>query len=120
MAGNAEPCWRAACEQAKEGAAQYLDRAQLIKHYFGLRAYQKRHPSEQLDLLYLFWEPLNWAEVDECRRHREELRSLAETVSASQIPFPWMTYNQLWHEWSDVPALEHHAQKLKARYQVRI
>jgi hypothetical protein len=120
LARNAEPCWWAVYEQAKEGAAQHLDRAQLVKHYFGLSAYRKRHPDRQLSLLYLFWEPLNWDEVAECRRHRGELEACAGAVSASCIDFRWTTYSQLWEEWSTVPALAHHAQRLKARYEVRV
>jgi hypothetical protein len=120
LAEKAEPCWRAVYEQAREGAAQYLDRAQLIKHYFGLRAYRECHPDQRLSLLYLFWEPLNWVEVAECKGHREELGSFAQSVSASCSSFRWTTYSQLWEEWSTSPALAHHARRLKARYEVRI
>jgi hypothetical protein len=120
LAQDAEPCWWAVYEQAREGAAQHLDRAQLIKHCFGLSAYRKQHSNQQLSLLYLFWEPLNCEELAECRRHREELEAFAGAVSASCISFRWTTYSQLWEEWSTIPTLAQHAQRLKARYEVRV
>jgi hypothetical protein len=115
-----EPCWQAVYERAKRGERQYLDRAQLIKHHFGLTAYRKGHPGQRLSLLYLFWEPLDWEDVTECRRHREEVAAFAEAVSPSWIDFRWMTYGQLWDEWSAIPALADHASRLKARYEVCI
>jgi hypothetical protein len=117
---ESECCWWNAYEQAKQGGEQHVDRAQLIKHYFGLNRHQKESPERKLTLLYLFWEPLNWQEVAECRQHREELRAFAEVVSASHITFRWMPYTQLWEEWSAVPALEGHVRDLKDRYQVCI
>lgn len=115
---QAEPCWQEAYAHAECGEKQYLDRAQLIKHHFGLRAYQGQHPEQQVHLLYLFWEPLNWCDLPECRQHREELHAFTDLVSSSSLRFRWMTYSQLWEEWSAVPALADHAERLRARYEV--
>lgn len=116
-----DPCWWEVYKQANKGTEGHLDRAQLIKHYFGLNRFQTDHPEcPQLTLLYIFWEPLNWPDVEECRQHREEVKKLAQAVSGSQIKFHWLTYNDLWGDWIAVPDLAAHARSLKARYQVHL
>jgi len=118
---ESDPIWWDAYEKAKGGDPQYLDRAQLVKHYFGLNNFRKKNPEGPgLTLLYIFWEPLNRQDVEECRQHREEVKTFVDSLSNSQIQFQWMTYNDLWEEWSAVPDLATHAQRLKARYQVRL
>jgi hypothetical protein len=113
-----DPCWWGVYEEAKQGTEGHLDRAQLIKHYFGLNEFRLRHcECPKLTLLYLFWEPLNWSELEECRKHRIEVGAFAQAVANSPIEFRWMTYNDLWEEWSAVPDLATHASLLKARYQ---
>jgi hypothetical protein len=112
--------WWELYKEAK-GTEQHLNRAQLIKHYFGLNEFRKKHPEGlESTLLYLFWEPLNGNDVKDCRQHREEVRAFAQAVAASPIKFRWMTYNELWQEWSEIPDLAAHAGRLKARYEVRI
>jgi len=120
LAHETEACWWEVYEQARESTAQHLDCAQLIKHYFGLSAYRKKHPGQALSLLYLFWEPLNWMDVAECKLHRENVAAFARAVSPSRVTFQWVTYSQLWEEWSAVPALTRHAQRLKERYEVYV
>jgi hypothetical protein len=116
-----ETCWWDVYKEARQGAAtQFLDRAQLIKHYFGLNENLKKNPRVSRTLLYIFWEPVNWQTVDECKQHRSELEAFAELVSRSQIPFRWTTYNDLWEGWTAIPALAAHANLLKARYQVSL
>ena len=117
-----EASWWALYDDAKRGAAQHLDRAQLIKHYFGLRKFQSERQTSnvKLTLLYLFWEPLNWNEFEECRRHRAEVEAFSGAVSPSAISFVWTTYGNLWDEWAADPSLAAHVQNLKARYEVRL
>lgn len=116
-----EGSWWAAYEEAKDGAEQFLDRAQLLKHYFGLRRLQRDpDPPKQLTLLYLFWEPLNRNEIDACRVHREQVEAFARTVAGSSISFQWMSYPELWNQWAQLPSLAEHAACLRARYEVDI
>jgi hypothetical protein len=118
---KSDPCWWSAYQEAKTGTVQHLDRAQLVKHYFGLNEFRQRHPEcPTLTLLYLFWEPLNWQDLEECRQHREEVTRFAEAVSSSPIKFRWLTYNDLWAEWSGIPDLIAHARSLKERYEVSL
>jgi hypothetical protein len=118
---KSDPHWWRVYEETKRGAEQHLDRAQLVKHYFGLNKFRGNHP-EGLEptLLYIFWEPLNWQNVDECGKHREEVTTFAEAVFGSPIKFRWMTYNDLWQEWTVIPDLAAHARCLRGRYEVRI
>ena len=121
LAPECDPIWWGVYEQAKRGEEQHLDQAQLIKHYFGLNELRKKNPEgPNLTLLYLFWEPLDWEKVPECKLHHEEVMAFADSLSNSEIHFQWMGYNDLWKEWSAVPELEKHAQLLMERYQVRL
>jgi hypothetical protein len=116
-----DPYWWRVYEEAKKCTEQHLDRAQLVKHYFGLNKFRNAHPEgTEPTLLYIFWEPLNWQDVEECGRHREEIIRFAEAVSRSQVKFRWMTYNDLWGERDAIPDLAGHARPLKARYEVRM
>jgi hypothetical protein len=118
---KSDPYWWGIYKEAKTGKMQYLDRAQLIKHYFGLNELRQYHPKHpKLTLLYAFWEPLNGNDVEECRKHREEVRAFAQAVADSPIKFQWMTYNDLWEEWSAIPDLMAHARSLKERYEVSL
>lgn len=118
---KSEKGWWEAFRIAKAGERQYLDRAQLIKHYFGLKRYQIEHGrGAEITLLYLFWEPLNWNEIKECLKHREQIAEFGKIVSESSISFTWMTYSDLWREWDKVPALTDHVRNLRARYEVSL
>jgi hypothetical protein len=121
LAPECDPIWWNVYEQSKGGEEQHLDRAQLIKHYFGLNKFRQKNPEGlRLTLLYIFWEPLDWEKVPECVQHRKEVKDFAHSLSNSQIRFEWKSYNELWEEWQAVPELEAHAQELKKRYQVRL
>jgi len=116
-----ESIWWDVYLDAKKGVASYLDHAQLVKHYFGLRRYQqKQKDAKRIVLLYLYWEPTNASDIEVCRKHREEVAHLKEAVSNSKITFDAMSYSQLWSQWNDVPELQEHAANLRARYHVAI
>jgi hypothetical protein len=118
---NCDPCWWKVYKETRKGQEQHLDRAQLVKHYFGLNEFRRRHPEcPPLTLLYIFWEPLNWDDQNICRTHRTEVEGFAQIVCDSPIKFRWMTYNDLWEQWSTTADLATHAGHLKARYQVRL
>lgn len=120
LASECDPVWWRAYRQAKEDRTkQHLDRAQLIKHYFGLNKFRQKNPEgPQLTLLYIFWEPQDREKVPACVEHRKEVEVFADSLSNSQIQFQWMSYNELWEKWSAVPELKKHTRLLKERYQV--
>ena len=109
-----EECWWKVLDDAKTAGKRHLDVAQLVKHYFGISNYLRKHGGNAT-LLYLFWEPLNWNKVAVCRQHRAEVEELAKRVRGSRVKFEWKTHPQLWKEWSTVPLLASHATNLKTR-----
>jgi hypothetical protein len=118
---NSDPVWWRVYERAKKGEHHHLDQVQLVKHYFGLNKFRKKNAEGAVPtLLYIFWEPLNWQDVEECRQHRDEVKEFEGSLVGSQIQFRWMSYSDLWEEWRAVPELEKHAQRLMDRYQVRL
>lgn len=116
-----EPSWWSVYQDAKKGIASYLDSAQLVKHYFGLRRYQQQQKgAKKIVLLYLYWEPTNAEDIEVCREHRKEIAQLKEAVSKSEITFNAMSYSQLWSQWNEVPELREHVTNLQSRYHVAI
>lgn len=117
----AEPCWWAVYSDAKHAGPGFLDIAQLVKHYFGLRTYQLNSEKNfKLIFLYLYWEPGNWRDIPPCIKHREEIEQLKSKVSTSSIKFQAMTYSELLEEWASIPGLAKHVANLRARYEIRI
>jgi len=94
----------------------FLDVAQLIKHYLGLR---RCYPQKSVILLYLYWEPLNVQEFEVFQRHRDELIRFAELVNPGDgVRFEHLGYLQLWQEWQK--AGYSHVSRLLERYAVSL
>lgn len=51
-------------------------------------------------LLYLFWEPTDETPSAEFTGHREDLKALADRLSDATVEFAWMSYPELWAQWS--------------------
>ncbi len=99
---------------------RYLDAAQLVKHYLGLRHTFK---TGHLTLLYLYWEPQNPEDDETFTAHRDEIVGFAAMVAGSSIEFRHHSYSQLWDAWSarNEPSwLAQHVRNLKQRYEVPI
>jgi len=114
-----EENWAAWMDEMKKGPKQYLDAAQLVRHYLGLRN-QPEFKGKKIVLLYLFWEPRNWKEFAEYRTHRKELEVFREKVKGSEIAFIWMTYPQLWKQWETLGLYPDHVRELRKRYGLAI
>jgi len=113
-----EPWWNL-LDQVRHWPPAHLDAAQLVKHYLGLR---KQFPtSRKVFLLYLFWKPLNSANIAEYSRHAEDMEKFRNAISESDaVEFMPMDYLQLWESWSGDANLAEHANILKQRYCVEI
>ncbi|MFZ5823514.1 MAG: PGN_0703 family putative restriction endonuclease [Bacillota bacterium] len=104
----------------EEWGFTYLNASQLVKHAFGLINEADGRP---VTLLYLFWEPVNWAEFRIFTEHRREVRRFASLIQGAPIRFEAMTFDQLWTTWALqagpewVPA---HLEALRARYTVTL
>lgn len=109
--------WGRLLEDKRKGKSQYLDVAQLVKHYLGLR---NQYHDRAVFLLYLFWEPINWQESDVFVRHREEISAFSEQVKGSLVTFVAQSYLDLWIEWENYPILTRHLTNLRKRYLIEI
>ncbi|MDZ4801798.1 MAG: hypothetical protein SGI92_26880 [Bryobacteraceae bacterium] len=82
--------------RANPKAFKRLDAPQLVKHALGLATC---FPDEQVTLLYLFWEPVNWHLFRPFQEHRDEMARFAEVVAGCQIRITCMSYPDLWAAW---------------------
>ncbi|MEY4529030.1 MAG: hypothetical protein RL768_2749, partial [Nitrospirota bacterium] len=74
-------------------------------------------------LLYLFWEPTNWNNFDEFKRHRDEVERFSAAMSGDVLRFEALSYLELWEDWQRTPSpdwLSQHMKNLLARYAVEI
>ena len=114
-----EPCWAELMAALKAGPPQYLDGAQLVRHYLGLRN-QPEFKGKKLILLNIFGEPENWADFPEYRQHRAELAAFQEAVKDSEVTFVWLTYPQLWYQWAEQGLAPDHVREIRKRYLLAI
>ncbi len=114
-----EPCWAKLMAALKAGPAQYLDGAQLVRHYLGLRN-QPEFKGKKIILLNIFWEPENWRDFPEYRQHREELAAFQKTVKDSDVTFVWMSYPELWRHWEALGLFPDHVRDLRKKYLLAI
>jgi hypothetical protein len=122
VVASAHPTWRSEYERLVEDPRRfrYLDAAQLVKHYLGLR---RRFKDGPVTLAYLYWEPSNASDVAACVIHRAELTAFAERLGDPQVRFIGKPYHELWDDWatSRHPQwLRNHAAALRRRYDVVI
>lgn len=114
-----EECWARLLDDLKRSPPQYLDAAQLVRHYLGLRN-QPEFKAKKILLLYLFWEPENWADFPEYRQHRAEIAAFQNAVQDSEVTFVWSTYPDLWNQWDALGFAPDHLRELRKRYQLPI
>jgi hypothetical protein len=120
LVGRMGAGWRAEYEalRSDELRFRFLDAAQLVKHYLGLR---NTFPQHRVILVYLYWTPTNASALSVCRIHREEATSFAGRVSDHRVSLVPMTYSDLWRRWQEAGGqLSRHAALLKQRYEVDV
>ncbi|MFH1688907.1 MAG: hypothetical protein ABIE42_01555 [Candidatus Eisenbacteria bacterium] len=88
---------------SEPGRFRYLDAAQLVKHYLGIR-YSLAEEQIPKALLYLFWEPENWPEVPAFSRHRCEVLEFSMAVAGGEVEFTAVSYPELWDSWEELGA----------------
>ncbi len=114
-----EESWAKLLDNLKTSRPQYLDAAQLVRHYLGLRNQPVFH-GRKIILLYLFWEPENWSDFPEYRQHRAELAAFQQAVTDSEVAFVWMTYPDLWRHWDALGFAPGHLRELRQRYSLAL
>jgi len=125
---KADATWRLVYEKLKKApnAFNYLDAAQLIRHYLGLKAQVGtggQHGGKEATLVYLYWEPSNAGDLQACRTHAEEVAAFTSAVNDPGLRFEAMKYSTLWAEWLASPKpswLDHHVSLLVQRYELAL
>lgn len=110
-----EDGWAKLMDALKTGPEQYLDAAQLVRHYLGLRN-QPEFKGKKIILLNIFWEPENGQDFPEYRQHQAELAAFQDAVKDSNVTFVWMTYPELWRQWGTQGLCPDHVRDLRKRY----
>ena len=54
------------------------------------------------------------------QKHRDELNEFAHDVADTSIRFFYQSYQELWSEWIAEDIFETHAEKLQARYSIKL
>jgi hypothetical protein len=116
----AESSWADVYRDLKADPRQFrfLDAAQLIKHYLGMRN-TLADSERMLVLVYVFWEPWNAGDFAEFRLHREEVALLSNLVQTSEVKFVALSYQQLWNDWRESSGwigIQQHLSNLENRY----
>lgn len=120
----ADPYWAKVYESLKQNQKhyQFLDAAQLVKHYLGM-CNSFSQSGKPLSLLYVYWEPANAADFPSYRQHRKEVLHFSAGVNNSQVKFAAYSYEELWDEWSiqsDWGGMAQHISHLRERYSFTI
>lgn len=95
----ADTTWRAEYERLSEGPRRYrfLDAAELVMHYLGLR---RRFPDRPITLAYLYWQPSNAPEVAACAIHAAEVAEFSRRLSDPHVRVVGRSYTHLWEDWA--------------------
>lgn len=81
---------------------RFLDAAGLVRQYLGMRSALGDEPQPKT-LLYVFWEPVNWADVPAFSAHRREILEFSLAVAGSDVSFVSMSCAELWSLFEDGP-----------------
>ena len=119
---DAHQSWRAEHRRLLEDPVRYryLDAAQLVKHYLGLKTQYRDRP---VTLAYVYWLPTNALKLAPCTIHAAELEEFAAQVADPKITFIAVKYSDLWEAWSSPRQprwLRHHAAALRRRYETAV
>lgn len=103
----------------------YLDAAQLMKHYLGVRtqiAPGRSHAGKQATLIYFCWEPGDAETQPVVLAHRDEVAELGSLVADPELPFVAVSHREMWRAWeacaTAAPGLAQHVRELRLRYDV--
>jgi hypothetical protein len=120
----ADASWSSVYQSLKQDPRKFrfLDAAQLVKHYLGMRNTLTRS-NKGLVLLYVYWEPTNASDLKEYQIHRDEVAVFSDLVSEGEITFLSRSYPQLWDDWQGGlarSAVHDHVANLMRRYRFTI
>lgn len=114
--------WREEYERLKQDPDRYryLDAAQLIKHYIGLK---RNYGDKPVTFVYLYWRPSNAAELAPCLVHKAEIAEFSRRLKDPKIGFSSLSHPELWREWTGARQptwLKNHGKLLCERYDIAV
>jgi hypothetical protein len=118
--------WRVCYDalRAKPTRFSFLDAAQLLKHYLGMKRELSsgRAGIAPATLLYLYWEPSDADSWPYFAAHRAEIAAFGADPDDPEVRFRALSYRELWSSWLDTgdAQLRGHVDALRARYDVRL
>jgi len=98
----------------------HLDAAQLIKHSIALSLSVAENKDKKTKLIYLYWVPKNYKDIDIYKEHEKELSIFKGKIKSCQLPFESYTYIEFWEMMEKNPILSSILKKIKARYEFSI
>lgn len=117
--------WFRAMEAITGGVVsfEFLDAAQLIKHFYGLAF---TYPGTPVRVIYIYWEPTNASEFEAFAKHRAEIEQFSAMVKGEDdlFLFESISYPAHWRELAAIDPmpdwLPDHLAALRARYEIAI
>ena len=95
----------------------HLDAAQLLKHMMGMfNEATEIKAGCKLCLIYLYWVPGNWKEIETYLKHEEELKKFKEQISGFSVKFEAYSYLDFWEILEKNEVLKKYIDKIKDRY----
>ncbi|MBT7788625.1 MAG: hypothetical protein HN757_07075 [Calditrichaeota bacterium] len=92
----------------------YIDVAQLIKHSIGLINEARSIPVQPI-LVYIYWQPTNWFDLELFRCHEREIQDFKKRIG-TVIPFLPLPYLEFWKIFETDPTFKVHIELVKERY----
>jgi hypothetical protein len=97
-----------------------LDVAQLIKHSIGLLNHKRKNPHQKVILVYIYWTPDNFNDIQNFREHQKHLAEFEKDIKKSKdLKFISLTYNEFWKLY-DNSIFNEHFDKMRNRYKIKI
>lgn len=96
----------------------YLDVAQLIKHSIGLLNKAKEDRKEPV-LVYIYWVPSNWHELELYRQHEIEIAAFKNDISR-HLTFISMSYLDFWSMYENNTTFSSHIKEVTNRYLLKV
>lgn len=95
-----------------------LDVAQLIEQSISLIKHSNETSKSPI-LVYIYWQPTNWQNIDKYLKHIEEL-SIFKNEIEQFIPFTYMSYIDFWKQYETIEIFRESIKVIKNRYELRI
>ena len=98
----------------------HLDVAQLIKGLIALTLFSINDHEKITKLIYLYWVPLNYQNINIYQKHEEELKEFKDQIKDCPIKFESYSYIEFWKMLEKEKILHDSVKKIRERYAFEI